>query len=232
MQEQFVLEFGHAPGHDAQDFFMGESNREAARLIDAWPRWPSHACLIAGPAGSGKTHLVSVWRERAGAEVHEARRMDESTVAALTGGRPLAVEDVDRGPLDERALFHLLNLAREKRFHVLFTARSLPGAWNIALPDLRSRFRSMAVVRIGSADDQLLKAILVKQFSDRQLRVPPDVIDYLARRIERSTAAAAEAVALIDRASLMGQKRITRHFAAQILGRLDAISDEEPDEEP
>lgn len=220
-EEQLVLEFGHVTGLGAGDFLIGDGNREAARLVHAWPDWPSHACLISGPAGSGKTHLVNVWLEQSGGVAYPAKTISEDIVSALDDGvRHVAAEDVDRGPLDERALFHLLNLAREKRFHVLLTARTLPGEWTVALPDLRSRFRSLAVVRIAEAGDDLLKAVLIKQFSDRQLRVAPGVIDYLVRRMERSMAAAGQVVALLDRAALANQRPITRQFAAEALAAL------------
>jgi chromosomal replication initiation ATPase DnaA len=227
MGEQFVLEFRHVAGLSAGDFLIGDGNREAAQLIHAWPDWPSHACLISGPAGSGKTHLVSVWRERSGAVVYEAGAVNEDIVSSLDGAHPVAVEDVDRSSLDERALFHLFNLAREKRFSVLLTARTLPGEWSVALPDLRSRFRSLAVVRISEAEDDLLKAVLIKLFSDRQLRVAPGVIDYLTRRMERSLAAAGKVAAVLDRAALTSKRPITRRLAAKALAHLGHAAEEE-----
>jgi chromosomal replication initiation ATPase DnaA len=227
MAEQLVLDFGHSPALDGQDFLIGEANREAAQLVHDWPRWPSHACLIAGPAGSGKSHLVNVWRERSGAAVYAGVAMSETVVAALASGRSVVVEDIDRGPLDERALFHLLNLAREQGFSVLFTARTLPGEWEIGLPDLRSRLRSLAVVRIGAADDDLLRAVLIKQFSDRQLKVAPEVIEYVAQRMERSMAAAGRTVAALDRAALAGRRRITRRLVAELLSRSGAEAEED-----
>jgi chromosomal replication initiation ATPase DnaA len=227
MDEQLVLDFSHVPGLDAGDFLIGDANREAARLVHAWPNWPSHACLISGPAGAGKSHLANVWSKIAGAPIYLGAKVAENIVAPLTGEHSIAVEDVDRGPLDERALFHLLNLAREKRFTVLLTARSLPGEWNIALPDLRSRFRSLVVVQIAQAGDDLLKAVLIKQFSDRQLRVPPEVIDYIAYRMERSMAAAGEVVALLDRTALTSRRRITRQLAAEVLNTLGRNAEEE-----
>jgi chromosomal replication initiation ATPase DnaA len=231
MDEQLVLDFGHVPGLDAGDFLIGDANREAARLVHAWPNWPSHACLISGPAGSGKSHLANVWSKISGAPIYPGNLVSENIVARLSGEHSIAVEDVDQGPLDERALFHLLNLAREKRFTVLLTARSLPGEWNIALPDLRSRFRSLAVIQIAEAGDDLLKAVLIKQFSDRQLRVPPEVIDYLTCRMERSMAAAGEVVSLLDRTALTSRRRITRQLAAEVLNTLGRNTEEEDEEE-
>ncbi|RIA56835.1 HdaA/DnaA family protein [Dichotomicrobium thermohalophilum] len=213
---QLALDLPHVPALDADDFLVSHCNAEAMRLIASWPDWSARCALIAGPAGAGKSHLVNVWRERSGARVVSAGGIEEDIVDGLEAG-PLAVEDVDRLLSDERALFHLLNLSRERGFDILLTARSLPGAWPIALEDLRSRLRSLPFAEIGPPDDALLRAVLVKLFDDRQLSAPPTVIDYLLRRMERSVAAAADLVARMDKAALAERRRITPRFAARFV---------------
>lgn len=213
---QLALDLPHVPALDAADFMISECNIDAMRLIEGWPDWSARCALIVGPAGSGKSHLVNVWRGRSGAEVLSASDVDAATAQARSQ-TPVAVEDVDRFVHDERALFHLLNLSRERDFDVLLTARSLPGEWPITLDDLRSRLRSLPFARIGAPDDALLRAVLVKLFDDRQLSAPPSVIDYLVRRMERSVAAAGDLVARIDKAALAERRRITSRFAARFL---------------
>jgi chromosomal replication initiation ATPase DnaA len=213
---QLALDLPHVPALDADDFMLSDCNAEAMRLIASWPDWSARCALIAGPAGAGKSHLVNVWRERSGARVLSAASIEEDMVDGLETG-PLAVEDVDRFARDERALFHLLNLSRERGFDILLTARSLPGAWPVALDDLRSRLRSLPFAEIGAPDDALLRAVLVKLFDDRQLSAPPAVIDYLLRRMERSVDAAADLVARMDKAALAERRRITPRFAARFV---------------
>jgi len=213
---QLALDLPHVPALDADDFMLSACNAEAMRLIASWPDWSARCALIAGPAGAGKSHLVNVWRERSGAWVVPASAVDEAMVDGA-GGAHLAVEDVDRHLNDERALFHLLNLSRERGFDILLTARSLPGAWPVELSDLRSRLRSLPFAQIGAPDDALLRAVLVKLFDDRQLSAPPAVIDFLLRRMERSVGAAAELVAQMDKAALAERRRITARFAARFL---------------
>mgnify|MGYP006284046265 CR=1 FL=1 len=213
---QLALDLPHVPALDADDFMLSDCNAEAMRLIASWPDWSARCALIAGPAGAGKSHLVNVWRKRSGAQVLSAASIEEDMVDGLETG-PLAVEDVDRFARDERALFHLLNLSRERGFDILLTARSLPGAWPVALDDLRSRLRSLPFAEIGAPDDALLRAVLVKLFDDRQLSAPPAVIDYLLRRMERSVDAAADLVARMDKAALAERRRITPRFAARFV---------------
>ena len=218
MTSQLVLELPHIPALGGEDFLVSASNAQAARLVESWPDWAGPICIIAGPEGSGKTHLVNVWRARSGASAFAADAIGEALKAVLTTPGPVAIEDADAGSLDEHAAFHLLNLARERRFDVLITGRMPPGVWDVALPDLRSRLRSAALVEIEEPDDALLRAVLVKLFDDRQLAVVPGLIDYIMPRMERSMAGAAFAVDALDRAALAERKGVTRPLAAKVLG--------------
>ncbi len=116
-------------------------------------------------------------------------------------------------------LFHLLNLASEQGVSVLMTARTKPAQWRVQLPDLTSRLRSLPVATIGPPDDNLLRAVLLKQFLDRQLNVEPNVIAFLAKRMERSMDAVRRLVVTLDREALAKGRRITRQFAAEVLSR-------------
>ena len=66
-------------------------------------------------------------------------------------------------------------------------------------------------------DDALLRSDVVKLFNDRQLVFYSSVVDFLANRIERSLARAAEVVAALDREGLSRGRRITRPIAAALI---------------
>ena len=219
--EQLALALPHRSALGAEDFLISGSNEAAIGIVDSWPDWPHSAVAVVGPAGSGKSHLVNVWRSRSGADVIAGRAVGEDTVARLETARALAVEDVDQGIADERALFHVLNTATERKLTVLMTSRVAPGEIEIALPDLRSRMRALPVLGISPPDEALLRALLVKLFTDRQLSVDPPVISYLALRIERSTEAAARAVADVDQLALARGRKVTRALVAEVLARQD-----------
>jgi chromosomal replication initiation ATPase DnaA len=130
------------------------------------------------------------------------------------------VEDADRGARDEAALFHLLNLSRERGAFVLLTSAAPVEAWGIQTRDLLSRLRLAPAVSLDPPDDALLKAVLVKLFVDRQLVVDTSVVEFLAVRMERSLARAAEVVMALDREALSRSRRITRPMAAEVIGKL------------
>jgi chromosomal replication initiation ATPase DnaA len=219
---QLVLDLAHRSALGAEDFLVSRSNAAAVDLVDRWPAWPHWAALVAGPAGSGKTHLANVWQLRSGAEALPAIGLSEAAVAELSGRSALAVEDLDRGIGEERVLFHLLNLAREHRLSILLTSRLPAGELHVALPDLRSRLRALPLVHIETPDEALLQAVLVKLFADRQLDVEPHVVSFIVRRMERSMAAATHIVAEVDRLALALRRKVTRAIAAAALGTGDS----------
>jgi chromosomal replication initiation ATPase DnaA len=211
----FDLDFRAALGRD--DFLVSPVNAAAVAAIEDWERWPQRAHAIAGPAGSGKSHLVEVWRTLSQAGRVDAAELTEDTVRAATAAGGIAVEDIDRGIGEERVLFHLFNLAREGRLALLVTTRARPGEIAVALPDLRSRLRAMALTCIEPPDEGLLRALLVKLMADRQLEIAPRVIEYAVRRMERSADAARRFVRDLDRQALAARRLVTIHLAREVL---------------
>jgi len=217
---QLVLDLPHREALGAEDFFVSQSNASAVDLIDTWPNWPHSAAVVVGPNGCGKSHLAHVWQLRSGAQLLKASEVIEANIPSLQERQGVIVEDIESGLGDERALFHILNLARETQFSVLVTAKRPPGELTIALPDLRSRLRALPVVSIAMPDQSLLKAVLVKLFSDRQLSIEPHVINYLSTHMERSMEAANQLVRVVDDLALAQKRPITRALAANALAQL------------
>lgn len=217
--KQLALDLPLEPRFGREDFLVSPSNERAYALIERWPDWPDGILLLAGPKGSGKSHLAAIWATEARGWTVDAFEVAMERVPHLVSNGALVIEDIDSGVADEPALFHLLNLARERGAFVVLTSALPVDELPIRTPDLRSRLRLAPSVCLDPPDDALLKAVLVKLFVDRQLVVDTTVVDYLALRIERSLAAAAEAVAALDREALSRGRRITRPMAAELVGR-------------
>jgi chromosomal replication initiation ATPase DnaA len=207
----------HAESLSRDNFLEGPANAEALGLIDCWPDWPNRVMLLVGPEGSGKSHLAAIWAEESGARSTMAHALTAAAVPGALATGALVVEDLTAGNFDDRALFHLLNLARQEEAYVLITARLDPSAMEVDLRDLRSRLRAVPVVHLMPPDDGLFRALIVKFCADRQLSIDESVVSYIASRIERSFAAARRTVALLDAEALRLGRPVTRALAAELL---------------
>ncbi|MDT8855302.1 DnaA/Hda family protein [Paracoccaceae bacterium Fryx2] len=207
------------------DFFVSPGNALALATLDGWRDWPQGKMLLVGPAGAGKTHLAHVWAQASGAALVAAGDLGAADLPALLARGAVAVEDAETlaaSPGGEHALFHLHNLAAAAGAALLVTAASPPRDWGLTLPDLASRMQSAALIRLSGPDDALLSAVLVKQFADRQIAVPPALIPWLVQRIDRSFDAARAVVARLDAHALAEGRAITRQLAADLIERPDA----------
>lgn len=214
---QLAFALPHAESLTRDNFLEGPANEAGLVLIESWPDWPNRAMLLAGQEGSGKSHLAAIWAEQSGARSTPAHALTAANVPAALATGALVVEDLKPSDFDERALFHLMNLAREDGAFVLFTSRTAPSAFDIELRDLRSRLRAVPVVSLSPPDDHLFRALIVKFCADRQLTVDEPVVSYLVNRIERSYAAARQAIELLDTEALRLGRPVTRALAAELL---------------
>lgn len=212
MARQLRLGLGRPTSYDRDAFVRGPSNAQAWAALEAWPAWHGGCLVLVGPEGVGKSHLAHVWAEQAKAVTLDRAAPD----VAAAAGRPVLLEDVDRGAPDE-ALFHLINLAAREGGGLLLTARATPTAWPTALPDLRSRLNALFVAEIGPPDDQVLEGVLEKFFRERSIRPPREVYAYLLRRMERSIPGAREIVRKLDEGVDGEARPISRVLAREIL---------------
>jgi chromosomal replication initiation ATPase DnaA len=213
---QLVLALDHAVSFAREDFLSGPSNDAALTLIDRWPDWPNRVMALTGPEGAGKSHLAAIWAEASCARVLSGKLLGETNLPAAFATGALVLEDLEPKGLDERALFHLLNLAREESAFVLITARAAPNTFPVAIRDLASRLRSIPAVALNAPDDALLRSLIVKLAADRQLSVDEPLVNYVANRIERSFAAARAAVAHLDEEAMRPHRPVTRALAAEL----------------
>jgi chromosomal replication initiation ATPase DnaA len=215
------------PTYAREDFVVAAGNREALAWLDRWPDWPAPALALSGPPGSGKTHLARIWAARAQAAVVEGADLEGKSVPDLTAlskaSAAIVIERAERAP--ERSLFHLYNLMRERRGHLLLVSEAPPAHWRIALPDLASRRRAAPAVAVAPPDDELLGSIILKQLADRQLHAGAGVVQYLVSRMERSGEAARQIVAALDRRALAERREIDRRLAADVLDEFEKGKD-------
>lgn len=213
---QLVLALDHAESFAREDFLAGPPNAAGLALIERWPDWPAPAMALVGPEGAGKSHLAAIWAEASGARVLSAKLIGETDLPGALATGALVIEDLSPEAFDERALFHLLNLAREQSAFLLLTSRAPPAGFALAIRDLASRLRALPAVTLAPPDDALLRALIVKLAADRQLALDEALVTFLVNRIERSYAAARAALTRMDEEAMRLHRPVTRALAADL----------------
>lgn len=222
MPEQLSFELPSKTALGRDDFLVAPSNAVAVAMIENWPNWCGCKLVLAGPEGSGKTHLAHVWASLSGATIIHATELSHADIPLLARTE-IAVEDVPQiagHSIAEQALFHLHNLLLAEGHSLLMTGLGEPSHWQLALPDLQSRISATQTALLEAPDDALLAAVIAKLFADRQITPKADVIPYMIRRIDRSFAAAQRAVEMLDTASLVQKRALTRNLAAATLDKM------------
>lgn len=189
---------------DARDgeLLVGPSNATAVRMLDRWAAWPVRTALLAGPPRSGRSLLGRIFAARSGGTV-----IDDAQEVA------------------EETLFHAWNRAQDERHPLLLIVRDLPPAWEVALPDLRSRLAASPAATIAPPDDTLIAALFEHGFARRQVDARADLIAWLTARVERSHASVMETIDRLDRAALAGRRRLSIPLARETLTDAPAFTD-------
>lgn len=180
------------PSDDA--FLVGPSNQHAVRVLEDWAAWPVRTGLLVGPRKSGRSLLARIFARKSGGVV-----MD---------GAQRVLED---------ALFHAWNRAQAANRPLLLVADEGPPAWDIALPDLRSRIAASPVAEIEPPDDALVRALFERELARRGLDARPELVDWIAARIERSHVAVLRAVDAIDARAMERRRGLSIPFARDTL---------------
>lgn len=209
---QIPMNLRHPVSFDLSDFIVSSSNSVAFQFLNAFPESCSHFGALVGPSGSGKSHLLHGWSRESGA----LAIAPDTDVSDLKADCFYIIDDInqidkqDNFSFSDDYLFHLFNWTKEIKAKLIVTADAAPAQWGRKLPDLISRLATAQVAKIEEPDDELLLVILVKLFSDRQLQVNINVLNYAVNQMERSFSAALRLVELVDKTALAEKRKITK----------------------
>lgn len=221
MAEQLALALGAPPVLLEAAFYVSSANQGPFQVLTSWPTWPEGGSVyLYGPPTSGKSHLATLWQERSGAVSMPAKALSREDIFSWKVRRPLFVLEDLEDLEDQTALFHVLNLVKEKQGALLLTSAVRPGQLPFTLPDLRSRIRALPFLEIKNPDEDLLKTLLLKRFSDLHLKISSHVLDYTLKHLHRSYEGLDALVRLVDKLNWQEQRPLTIPLVKRALSLL------------
>jgi len=214
--DQLLLNFNFSKNYKKDDFFVSKSNFFAFNLIDTWPKWEKNIINICGEKYSGKTHLSQIFLNKNKGKIIESKKFIFNTAENLRIYQNIILEDFN-DDIDEESIFSLINFVDQNNKYLVINSLNPINEMNFNLKDLKSRAKNSLVAKIENPDDQLIKVLLAKNFSDRQIKIDNKLIEFAVKRITRSYGKIFEFIYKIDEMSLKMKKSIDLKTVKKVL---------------
>ena len=214
---QLVFKFPFKTKYYEQDYYVSSNNFSAYRLIESWPNWPGKWVNIFGPKGCGKTHLSNILKKKINLiHVIDAKKVNNETISKFEKLDCLIIDNYEKN-IDEKIFYSLLNQSKQSDSYLLVNSILPLGNIKFDLKDLRSRTESFINLGIELPTDDLLRVIISKSFSDKQIEITPKISEYIVKNIERSYEKVFKFIKEIDDLSLSSGKSININLIKKVL---------------
>ena len=213
---QLLLDFDHNIEFNEHDYYVSKSNYFAFNLIQTWPKWERRILNIFGDSFSGKTHLAKIFQIKSNALYLSHNDINQEIFKKIKLNECIVIDDFQKIK-NENLLYSLFNLIYQDNKYLLILSNKAINKINYSLKDLNSRAKSCIFAQIENPDDDLIFAIILKSFSDRQIKLEKKFLEFIIKRIDRSYGKIYEFIYKIDQLSLKKKKPINLKTIKEIL---------------
>ena len=214
--DQKLLDFAVNESFNENDYYVSSSNYFAKNIIQTWPKWDKKIINITGEKYCGKTHLSTIFKIKSNALYLYSNKINNNSIKRIKLYNSIIIEDLDES-FDEKLLYSIFNLVEQDNKYLLISSIKPIDTMKFTLPDLVSRLKNCIIAKIEQPDDDLIYAIILKSFSDRQIKLDNKIIDYIVKRIARSYSKMQEFIYKIDELSLKKKKSINFKIIKEII---------------
>ena len=217
--DQLVFKFPFKTKYYEQDFYVSSNNFSAYKLIEDWPNWSNKWLNIHGIAGCGKTHLSKILEKKIDkAKILDAKEIKNSVITNLENIKCLIIDNF-KNNIEQELFYSLLNQSKQLESFILINSREPLNKFMFHTPDLKSRIESFLFIGIDLPADELLKVIITKSFSDKQINIDPKITEYIVKNVERSYDKIFKFLKDVDELSLSSGKSININLIKKVLNK-------------
>ena len=213
---QTLLKFELEQNFAYDDFFVSKCNYFAFSLIETWPKWEKNILNIYGEKFSGKSHLSEIFKKKNKALIIKTEEINEDFFNKLRFHENIILDNLEYVS-NEKTLYSIFNFAEQFNKYLIIKSIKPINSVDLSLPDLKSRIKNCIFAKIEKPDDDMIFALVLKHFSDRQIKIEKKIIEYITKRIERSYGKILDFIYKVDQFSLVNKKPIDYKSIKKIL---------------
>ena len=218
LMNQLIFKFPFKTKYYEQDYYVSSNNFTSYRLIENWPHWPDKWVNIYGPKGCGKTHLSNILKKKIKRSmILDAKNINGEVIPKLEDLECIIFDNFDEN-IDENTFYSILNQSKQLDIFVVINSNLPLKDFQFKLGDLQSRIDSFITLGVELPTDELLRVIITKSFSDKQIEINPKTSEYIIKNIERSYEKIFQFIKEIDDLSLSSGKSININLIKKVLG--------------
>ena len=214
---QEIIKFDYEQNFKDEDFYVSKSNQNIFNLLNKWPKWEKNFLNISGDKFSGKTHLVNIFLKNFKGVKFEANFLNDNDLKEIKIFQNIILENLNED-IDERLIYTLFNIIDQDNKYLIVTSNEPIINIQFKLNDLKSRTKIFLIQSIEKPDDELIYALLLKNFSDRQIVIEKKLVNYIIKRIDRSYEKIFDFKYKNDEISLKKKKPIDLKTIKEVLG--------------
>jgi chromosomal replication initiation ATPase DnaA len=215
---QLTFTFPFKKNYFKEDFYVSRNNFNAYELIESWPKWPSKFINIFGPSGCGKTHLANILQKKINSFLIKASELNDNSLPLIKLKECLIIDNY-KNNIQEKLFYTMLNQSHQSNQFVIIISSESIKLSSIELKDLKSRFDNFIDVGIGLPTDDLIRVILTKNFSDKQVKINTKLLEYILKNIHRSYEDIFDLIDKVDSLSLSTGKSININLIKKVLNK-------------
>ncbi len=213
---QLLLNFDYKENFKDEDFYVSKCNFYAYKLIDNWPKWEKNILNICGEKYSGKSHLSDIFLKKFKGIKIDTRTFVNENLKEIKIYENIILENFEEN-INEKLIYSLFNIIDQDNKYLIINSRIPIAKMNFKLEDLKSRTKNCLVATIEKPDDELMFALILKNFSDRQIVIDKKLINFIIKKVDRSYDKIFEFIYKIDEISLKKKKSIDFKIINEVL---------------
>ena len=213
---QLLLNLNHKQNFNYDDFYVSNSNYYAFKIIENWPKWEKNIVNVYGEKYSGKSHLSNIFYKKYKAKKLTEDQINNDTLLEIKIHQNIIIDNFTNH-INEKILYSIFNLVDQDNKYLIINSLKPINLFDFDLEDLVSRSKNCLFAEIKKPDDDLIFALILKNFSDRQISINKNLIDYIIKRIDRSYSKIAEFIYKIDELSLKKKRAIDLKLIKEII---------------